>query len=1343
VEQGSILVVGEPGAGKSGGLHDLIEALGKEDRDYVFLAADRLAARSLGQLREEIGLDHDLPEVLDNWPGIQPGFLIIDALDAARGDAAQRMIQDLIRQIIVKGGRWCVVASIRKFDLRYCVEIKELFAGAPSKEFQDPEFTAIKHLNVQCLSEDELSQVASQSATLHALVSNAPEELHDLLRVPFNLRLMGDLLGAGVALNELTPISTQLELLDRYWLHRVVRADGYGLARERVLHEACEKMVEERALRVDSLSIGRPETSALLADLCSTQVLIEWQPSPDAPPNRYILAFSHNVLFDYAVARLLLRGRPENVLDRLASDPNLVVVIRPSLVLHFRHMWTVDKQHQQFSDLVLRVIQAPKIPEIGKLVGPSVAAELTRQLSDLEPLCEVLEDPRPESRGAAEQAVRHLFGALLAGARGGEPLLGPGAGPWSEILNRVSQNLGPALAYTVRSLLTTICDRPEEFTAEQRAVAGKAARRMLEFAWPQTPRDSWLVAHALQCVCRTFESDPAASALLIRGCLEPSHLVAFGFEEMPWLAREVGRLITLDSALVEEIYRVAFGHQESSDEKTRMGYSRILPMISTRRQDYGMAVYELAEIFPRFLESAPRNATRALIAAIEAYVLLRHTSPSDEREEETFELDDHQATIRSDFSSVWDEGDTYRHDEPLKMLDAFQRYLERLAGTQGDSEELHELVQILILESRFAVLWRRLLRGGARFPATLGREILPLAWAKPILTAYDTIEPAGEFLRAIFPTIEREMRRRIELTLLSIPETAPPDRREAGERVRNRLLGCLVEHDIVTEEARLLLEALRSKNAIPPNKPPFRLETTWGGPYGEEEYLRDEGVPVEAEANRTIRELERPVKEFAEKHLNSTPSSQEIIDVLPALQALHHGLAPALADGVHPKQSAHAWGNLAAACARVARAEALSSDDDTGVFVRRILLQASNHDVPIHDPERDAQFDEHPSWGGPAARIEAAEGLVVLARQSAGTEHEVPEAVERLSKDPVPAVRFQIATHLNTLYRTAPELMWQIIERMARDEPSRGVLQGLLSGPFNRLAAVEWERIATYTAAIYDRVREGHGAKQVREFCLGHFAGLYIWRDHGPSRQVVLDIATNPAANPDDALHLLAHLRAPVTHGPAEPPDAVAEAVRRRAVDLLDRILRSARDGLRQFEKLHAGVPVNEWPQHDQETVKSLLRLIDGVGTESYFASGAYDGKHQGQPGEVRGLKPESERFYREAGPILDELADTGIPSVTHHLLETLELFIPLDPRGVFLRIGHVVRAGKHGGYQYESLAADLIVRLVERYLAEYRTLLREDEECRRILVEVLDVFVDAGWPSARRLTYRLEEIFR
>lgn len=71
------------------------------------------------------------------------------------------------------------------------------------------------------------------------------------------------------------------------------------------------------------------------------------------------------------------------------------------------------------------------------------------------------------------------------------------------------------------------------------------------------------------------------------------------------------------------------------------------------------------------------------------------------------------------------------------------------------------------------------------------------------------------------------------------------------------------------------------------------------------------------------------------------------------------------------------------------------------------------------------------------------------------------------------------------------------------------------------------------------------------------------------------------------------------------------------------------------------------------------------------------------------------------------------------------------DPRGVLLRIARTVRASRVNGYQYDSMAANLVVSLVERFLAKYSYLLQEDDECRKAIIEVLDIFVEPGWPGA------------
>jgi hypothetical protein len=64
-------------------------------------------------------------------------------------------------------------------------------------------------------------------------------------------------------------------------------------------------------------------------------------------------------------------------------------------------------------------------------------------------------------------------------------------------------------------------------------------------------------------------------------------------------------------------------------------------------------------------------------------------------------------------------------------------------------------------------------------------------------------------------------------------------------------------------------------------------------------------------------------------------------------------------------------------------------------------------------------------------------------------------------------------------------------------------------------------------------------------------------------------------------------------------------------------------------------------------------------------------------------------------------------------------------------------------GYQDEALGEEVITRLIERYLAGHRPLLREHREAHKVLLDILDEFVRVGWPRAHRLVYRLDEILQ
>lgn len=388
--EGGIVVVGEPGSGKSGVIHDFAHELVQAGEDVLLLAANRIGASSLGEIRNEIGLDHALLEALKAWEGGNPAYLIIDALDAARDGRRIAMLRDLIGSVAANAPRWRVIASIRKFDLRYGDGTKRLFAGQPcsdSEAFRDDEFANLRHINVPRLQDDELAQIEPKSGDLWKFVQAAPHPLQELLRTPFNLRLLADLLGAGVSGRELQQARTQLDLLDRYWQLRVIGEDGLVDDREGILLAACQAMVASRSLRASRRSVVLPSLSRVFDSLLRSGVIVEWRGIGAAAPNRDVLVFSHHVLFDYAVARLLLRQAPDAFVSMLREDGELIIAIFPSIVLHLQHVWYSDPSRRRFWNLAEELASDDTLPKLAKTLAPTVAADVVGTPEDLEPLC--------------------------------------------------------------------------------------------------------------------------------------------------------------------------------------------------------------------------------------------------------------------------------------------------------------------------------------------------------------------------------------------------------------------------------------------------------------------------------------------------------------------------------------------------------------------------------------------------------------------------------------------------------------------------------------------------------------------------------------------------------------------------------------------------------------------------------------------------------------------------------------------------------------------------------------------------------------------------------------------
>jgi len=255
------------------------------------------------------------------------------------------------------------------------------------------------------------------------------------LRLPFNLRLLAELVDSGLTVAELTPIRTQIELLERYWSVRVVSADRATGAAEILLGRMVRRMAQSRSREYNRNLVSDLAAGQIINQLLKENVLMEFITPSSGKGNSSVLAFSHHLIHDYAVARLWLRGLPADLCRELEKDPDIVLSIWVSLEMHLHYLWWYDRA--TFWESVFLLEASSQAPVVGKLVGPAVAADLVEVPADFDPLLQQLSGANARS---AEAAFGHLVGRLSTRAAGTRrPLVGPNSPPWARLLVEVSR----------------------------------------------------------------------------------------------------------------------------------------------------------------------------------------------------------------------------------------------------------------------------------------------------------------------------------------------------------------------------------------------------------------------------------------------------------------------------------------------------------------------------------------------------------------------------------------------------------------------------------------------------------------------------------------------------------------------------------------------------------------------------------------------------------------------------------------------------------------------------------------------------------------------------------------
>jgi hypothetical protein len=690
-------------------------------------------------------------------------------------------------------------------------------------------------------------------------------------------------------------------------------------------------------------------------------------------------------------------------------------------------------------------------------------------------------------------------------------------------------------------------------------------------------------------------------------------------------------------------------------------------------------------------------------------------------------LGEKKALYLPDSSYIWYRGGFREPMDGPALLEKFDAYLLKLMSETDGSRRLQQVVDTLADEHGLAVFWGSLLVAGTEHPEQLAMTIAPLAAAVPILSGDDTRHQAGQFIEAAYSHLHVSHREKIERAILSI----------ADERVKKILVQCVPEALIATDELRQHQKVLRAAGEAQANIPPYQIKSSTRA-FDTEAYLREQGVKTDDPVSQAIRAAMKCVEQLAP----NVQGPQITLDIAKERLKAINGLRVALEGNAQVSAGTvlyeHACGTLASAAAHTTTAlEEVIGDAEVRRDLTAALLLCANSTNPHFDAAIEAKFHEMASWGGPSARTSAAQGLICLVRFDTAPDAPVLEVIHRLAHDSVCHVRFQIAAELHFVHRVDQEWMWTEYQHALLKEPTRTVVNAALCS-LGQAAPLDLPRVVRLCKAVLSRYENqtGPGIDTCRTSAASLIVDLYMWGNTAGTSEFFLAQLNAFPENSSVLTQWVARYSGNLLIGSAADANDKKNRARVKSLQFYSSLLDLSYSEAERIWTRNGLDRAATWPAPELERLQAMFRVIDEITMRIYFAAGAQNAS------AFIPDTPERRRFYREIRPLLAKLADVMVVHVAHHVIQTLESFIGIDPAGVFELIARSVRASEKGGYTMESMAADVIVRVVERYLADHRDVFADPKRLSD-LIDCLDAFVRAGWPAAQALTFRLGEIWR
>jgi nucleoside phosphorylase len=920
---GTFVLTGEPGCGKTGVLNRLAHEMIAHGDDVVLLTVDTIGAEP-GAIRDDVPLSQSLLAVLGEWEGESRATVLVDGLDATRGGPLPWLVR-LIEGLT--SSRWRVIATVRRFDLRNSPTWSRVFSGPPvsqQQEHLDGTLAGVRHFVLGNLSADELTAVAKTHPGVAQLQSGASEHMLDLIRNPFNLRLACELLSAGVSQASLAEARDQLELLHQYWNLRVMPGDDRE-ARQRTLECLTATMLERRALRASSRCIPHALLDARTALL--RDGVIHELPSRLKAGGSQSLAYSHHILFDYSVAALIFTADDESQLvPRLRDDPNLVLVARPSIDLHLADLWHVDQDRAAFATV------ATALAQHGDSLAGVAAVRVLASEAETDHDVRWLIDLSRSGAKTSSTIIGWLVGVLDADDEGIRERARGKIGLWTKVL-------AGATAQAVAGFDIAMVNQAYRLLKQIDKLSPMHPGTVAALVWAECV--AGLMSCALEAPAERERLGtevgrflPRAVAIVrthgqvLRETLKPEIVDLWPPRYLEHYVDAVSMIASGDPDLARDLLVLVLRRSDDRDDVTPL-FQGIMTMTSTYRKDLEMAKYTIGTQMGSFIAAA--GIPRAIEVLAEAL--------GQDSNELGKQVDGYPILVPSARGHVDFFGHHLEygpgHGAAKAILTAVTT---ALLESPTENAEFDTVVVALVQRIRHPEAWQALLATAGARPADLGHAFLPVLASGGLIAHSRTRAAAGKLIRAISPSISEAEQHDLEQAILAAPTLFRHPSDEAADEVIGQLCGCLDIEKI--QDAALAERARRQTDADgPPLIPEHHGPHATVSPLTLEDYLGDQNAEL---TDLDQREALDALRQLVDA-LPPNPSSDQ-------MAALEQALRRALAAGIGGPEH-HGPGSelIFRAIGAIVRAQPPEPDSDLAELVVPLLLAAASTDDPLHE----------------------------------------------------------------------------------------------------------------------------------------------------------------------------------------------------------------------------------------------------------------------------------------------------------------------------------------------------------------------------------------------------------